>query len=35
LDDVYTFGFNGQEKKDDWRGAGNSEEFRFRNTTVG
>ena len=26
----YTFGFNGQEKKDDWRGAGNSYEFKFR-----
>jgi RHS repeat-associated protein len=27
---TYRFGFNGQEKKDDWRGAGNSDEFKYR-----
>lgn len=27
----YTFGFNGKEKKDDWRGVGNSYDFGARN----
>ncbi len=30
LENAYTFGFNGQERKDDYRGKGNSLEFRFR-----